>query len=147
MISGERNLTNEGQALDAGACAFLHKPFNSLDVDHVLHAAFGLRSPNLKLKSSAPNFDVAIEGSTIRLAHQTSAATSSNICGGKSRPICATASCGRAARCAIAPTQCGAGGGKNGAVAIAIGAAARCRVTAEAGLRPASREGTIGPVE
>ena len=71
MISGERNLTNEDKALDAGACAFLHKPFNSLDVDQVLHAAFGLRSPNLKVKSSAPNFDVAIEGSTIRLAHRT----------------------------------------------------------------------------
>jgi len=32
----------------------------------------GLRSPNLKVTSSAPNFDVAIEGSTIRLAHRLS---------------------------------------------------------------------------
>jgi hypothetical protein len=70
MISSERSLTNEGHALDAGACAFLHKPFNSLDVDRMLHAAFGLRSPNLKVKSSSPNFDVAIEGSTIRLARR-----------------------------------------------------------------------------
>jgi hypothetical protein len=38
----------------------------------VLHAAFGLRSPNLKMNSTAPNFDVAIEGSTIRLAHRKS---------------------------------------------------------------------------
>ena len=38
----------------------------------MLHAAFGLRSPNLKMNSTAPNFDVAIEGSTIRLAHRTS---------------------------------------------------------------------------
>jgi DNA-binding NtrC family response regulator len=72
MISGERNSATEDQALDAGACAFLHKPFTSLDVDQVLHAAFGLRSPNLKVNSSAPNFDVAIEGSTIRLAHRLS---------------------------------------------------------------------------
>jgi DNA-binding NtrC family response regulator len=72
MISGERNSATEDQAMDAGACGFLHKPFNSLDVDQVLHAAFGLRSPNLKVNSSAPNFDVAIEGSTIRLAHRLS---------------------------------------------------------------------------
>jgi DNA-binding NtrC family response regulator len=59
-------------ALESGACAFLHKPFNSEDVDKVLHGAFGLRSPHLKVKSSEQNFDVAIEGSTIRLAHKVS---------------------------------------------------------------------------
>jgi DNA-binding NtrC family response regulator len=72
MISADRNPAYEKQALSGGACAFLHKPFNSHDVDRVLHAAFGLRSPNLKLTSSAPRFDVAIEGSTIRLAHRIS---------------------------------------------------------------------------
>ena len=72
MISSERNPTNETEALAGGACAFLHKPFNSQDVDQVLHCAFGLRSPNLKMNSTAPHFDVAIEGSTIRLAHRTS---------------------------------------------------------------------------
>jgi DNA-binding NtrC family response regulator len=72
MISAERSATCETEALEGGACAFLHKPFNSPDVDHVLHAAFGLRSPNLKMNSTAPNFDVAIEGSTIRLAHRKS---------------------------------------------------------------------------
>jgi DNA-binding NtrC family response regulator len=72
MISAEHNATRETEALDGGACAFLHKPFNSQDVDQVLHAAFGLRSPNLKMNSTAPNFDVAIEGSTIRLAHRKS---------------------------------------------------------------------------
>ena len=51
---------------------FLQKPFRSEDVDKVLHATFGLRSPNLKLNSSEPNFDVAIEGSTIRVAHKSS---------------------------------------------------------------------------
>lgn len=70
MMSAERNIAKEHQALDAGACAFLQKPFHSEDVDKVLHAAFGLRSPNLKLKASEPNFDVAIEGSTIRLQHK-----------------------------------------------------------------------------
>jgi DNA-binding NtrC family response regulator len=72
MISAEHNPASEAEALDGGACAFLRKPFNSQDVDQVLHAAFGLRSPNLKMHSTAPNFDVAIEGSTIRLAHRTS---------------------------------------------------------------------------
>lgn len=72
MISAEHNATSETEALDGGACTFLHKPFNSQDVDQVLHAAFGLRSPNLKMNSTAPNFDVAIEGSTIRLAHRKS---------------------------------------------------------------------------
>ena len=72
MISAEHNATSESEALDGGACAFLHKPFNSQDVDQVLHAAFGLRSPNLKVSSTSPSFDVAIEGSTIRLAHRTS---------------------------------------------------------------------------
>jgi DNA-binding NtrC family response regulator len=72
MFSGERNVTNERKALDGGACAFLQKPFTPGDVDRVLHAAFGLRSPNLKLTGSEPGFDVAIEGGTIRLAHKSS---------------------------------------------------------------------------
>jgi two-component system, response regulator, stage 0 sporulation protein F len=72
MMSAERDLAREHEALDGGACAFLHKPFHSTDVDRVLHHAFGLRSPNLKVNSSEPDFDVAIEGSTIRLAHKNS---------------------------------------------------------------------------
>lgn len=72
MISAERSCATEDAALDSGACAFLHKPFTSEDVDRVLHAAFGLRSPNLKMKGSEASFDVAIEGSTIRLAHKSS---------------------------------------------------------------------------
>jgi len=72
MMSAERNTLKERQAIEDGACAFLQKPFHSEDVDHVLHAAFGLRSPNLQLRSREPYFDVAIQGSTIRLAHKTS---------------------------------------------------------------------------
>ena len=72
MISAEHSRATEDAALDSGACAFLHKPFTSDDVDRVLHAAFGLRSPNLKMKNSEASFDVAIEGSTIRLAHKSS---------------------------------------------------------------------------
>jgi DNA-binding NtrC family response regulator len=72
MISAERNLAHETEALDSGACAFLHKPFSSQDVDRVLHSTFGLRSPNLKLSASEPGFDVSIEGSTIRLGHKLS---------------------------------------------------------------------------
>ena len=72
MMSAEHSLTNEREALDAGACSFLPKPFRSADVDKVLHVAFGLRSPNLKVNTTEPNFDVAIEGSTIRVAHKKS---------------------------------------------------------------------------
>jgi two-component system, chemotaxis family, chemotaxis protein CheY len=72
MISAEHNVATEDAAIDCGACAFLHKPFTTEDVDRVLHAAFGLRSPNLKVDRDEPSFEVAIEGSTIRLAHKLS---------------------------------------------------------------------------
>ena len=104
MISGERSLANEDKALDAGACSFLHKPFNSLDVDQVLHAAFGLRSPNLKVKSSAPNFDIAIEGSTIRLAHKLSGHIFEYLWCEKP-PYLRNGVVRPAASCAIAPTN------------------------------------------
>jgi DNA-binding NtrC family response regulator len=70
MISADCDAGRDAE--ESGTCTFLQKPFNSEDVDKVLHAAFGLRSPNLKVKSSQDNFDVAIEGSTIRLAHKIS---------------------------------------------------------------------------
>ena len=70
MISSERNPATEREALDCGARAFLHKPFDSADVDRVLHTLYGLRCPTLKVKSEEPDFEVAIEGSTIRLAHK-----------------------------------------------------------------------------
>jgi DNA-binding NtrC family response regulator len=72
MISAEHDEAREKETLDGGACAFLHKPFTSEEVDRVLHAVFGLRSPSLKVEKSEANFDVAIEGSTIRLAHKIS---------------------------------------------------------------------------
>lgn len=72
MMSAERNVAKEHEAIAAGAYSFLSKPFHSQDVDRVLHSAFGLRSPHLKVSKSDPDFDVAIEGSTIRLAHKTS---------------------------------------------------------------------------
>ena len=104
MISGEHNTTTENEALDSGACAFLHKPFNSPDVDQVLHAAFGLRSPNLKVNSSAPNFDVAIEGSTIRLAHRMTGHIFEYLwC--QTPPYLRNAIVRPAASCTIAPTR------------------------------------------
>jgi DNA-binding NtrC family response regulator len=75
MISGEHDEAEERQALASGACAFLHKPFYSSDVDRVLHDIYGIRSPNLTLERSEPDFDVAVEGSTIRLAHKGSGHT------------------------------------------------------------------------
>jgi DNA-binding NtrC family response regulator len=72
MISAEHDALREHEALASGACAFLHKPFDSHDVDRVLHTAFGLRSPTLKVQGSEANFDVAIQGSTVRVAHKIS---------------------------------------------------------------------------
>ncbi|MBV9260504.1 MAG: response regulator [Pseudolabrys sp.] len=72
MMSAANKLATEDEAIDSGACAFLHEPFNSADVDRVLHIAYGLRWPNLRVKQSGSDFDVAIEGGTIRLAHKTS---------------------------------------------------------------------------
>src|SRR5580692_1869963 len=104
MISGEHNTATENEALDRGACAFLHKPFNTQDVDQVLHKAFGLRSPNLKVNSSAPNFDVAIEGSTIRLAHRLTGHIFEYLwC--QTPPYLRNAIVRPAARCAIAPIK------------------------------------------
>jgi hypothetical protein len=70
MISADRDPVHEQAAMEYGACAFLQKPFYPQDVDRVLHTAFGLRSPTLKISNSEPDFDVAIEGATIRLAHK-----------------------------------------------------------------------------
>lgn len=70
MISGDPNPETEREALESGARAFLRKPFDSAHVDRVLHSLFGLRCPTLNVKTEEPDFDVAIEGSTIRLAHK-----------------------------------------------------------------------------
>ncbi len=104
MISAEHNLSNENEAFDTGACAFLHKPFTSEDVDAVLHVAFGLRSPNLKVKGSEPGFDIAIEGSTIRLAHKSSGHIFEYLwC--ERPPYLRNAVVRPAAACAVAPTE------------------------------------------
>jgi DNA-binding NtrC family response regulator len=102
MMSAERNPSKEHQALDAGACAFLQKPFHSEDVDKVLHFAFGLRSPNLKLSKSESNFDVAIEGSTIRLAHKSSGHIFEYLWS-QTPPYLRNAVVRRASACAVAP--------------------------------------------
>jgi CheY-like chemotaxis protein len=75
MISSDQDPTLEHRALKAGACAFLRKPFSSFDVDRVLHDIYGIKSPNLMLERSEDDFDVAVEGSTIRLAHKESGHT------------------------------------------------------------------------
>ncbi len=104
MISGEHNLANEDLALDNGACAFLHKPFCSEDVDMVLHNAFGLRSPNLKLNGAEPSFDVAIEGTTIRVAHKPSGHVFEYLwC--RTPPYLRNAVVRTAAACLVAPTH------------------------------------------
>jgi CheY-like chemotaxis protein len=51
MISAERNEEHVREALDHGALSFLHKPFFALDVDRALHAAFGLKMPELALSA------------------------------------------------------------------------------------------------
>lgn len=69
MISSERDAAREVRMRKYGAHAFLAKPFTADDIDRVMHDIHGLRSPNLRLRHSEQDFDVAIEGSTIRLEH------------------------------------------------------------------------------
>lgn len=47
MISAERDDAKKKQALERGAIAFLHKPFNAADIDRELHALFKLKMPLL----------------------------------------------------------------------------------------------------
>jgi DNA-binding NtrC family response regulator len=49
MISAERNDVHVRDAMNHGAVTFLHKPFFAVDVDRALHAALGLRLPELAL--------------------------------------------------------------------------------------------------
>jgi DNA-binding NtrC family response regulator len=69
MISSERDAARDIRAHEYGAFASMHKPFNAADMDLMLHNIHGLRSPNLHLRQSKSDFDIAIEGSTIRLVH------------------------------------------------------------------------------
>ena len=72
MISGEWNDEHEREALKRGAIAFLHKPFRAGDVDVLLHALFGVPSPNLTCEKTnlLGQFDVAINGRTICVTHK-----------------------------------------------------------------------------
>jgi CheY-like chemotaxis protein len=74
MISGERNDLRERDAFKAGAVAFLRKPFNPRDIDDVFHRVFGLISPRLTITRPGvlKQFDVAISGRTIAIAHKDS---------------------------------------------------------------------------
>jgi CheY-like chemotaxis protein len=72
MISGEWNDEHEREALKRGAIAFLHKPFRAGDVDTLLHAVYGVPSPNLNCKKAGllGQFDIAISGRTICVTHK-----------------------------------------------------------------------------
>jgi len=72
MISGEWNDEREREALKRGAVAFLHKPFRAGDVDTLLHALYGVPSPNLtcEKKGLLGQFDVVINGRTICVTHK-----------------------------------------------------------------------------
>jgi CheY-like chemotaxis protein len=74
MISGQWNEQQEREAFGRGAIAFLHKPFYSGDVDMLLHDLYGICSPNLTSEGTSltSQFDIAIVGRTISIAHQAS---------------------------------------------------------------------------
>ena len=93
MMSGERNADKEQEALAAGACAFLQKPFHSSDIDRVLHTAFSLRSPNLKVSKSEPEFPRWSSRAAPYGWPTGPADTYSNICGRRHRHTCAIPWC------------------------------------------------------
>lgn len=72
MISGQGTKDQEIEALNRGAIALLQKPFQSGDVDALLHDLYGVPSPNRTTEgTSFPNqFDVAIIGRTISVTHK-----------------------------------------------------------------------------
>ena len=72
MISGEWNDEHEREAMKRGAVAFLHKPFRAGDVDTLLHALYGVPSPNLTCEKAGllGQFDVAIDGRTVCVTHK-----------------------------------------------------------------------------
>ncbi len=69
MISGERDPARDLLARQYGAFAFLPKPFDAGDMNMMLHKIHGLRSPDLFAQRTVHDFNIAIEGSTIRLVH------------------------------------------------------------------------------
>ncbi len=70
MISGEKNEDRERAAVEAGAVAFLHKPFYSTHVDALLHKLCGLRSPDLITRGTdIKGFDVEVQGRAITVEH------------------------------------------------------------------------------
>lgn len=72
MISGEWNEDREREAMKRGAVAFLHKPFRAGDVDTILHALYGVPSPNLNSETTGllGQFDIAINGRTVCVTHK-----------------------------------------------------------------------------
>jgi len=69
MMSSERTAARDVRSRRYGAHAFLARPFTTEDFDLVLHGIHGLISPNLQLRQSEPEFEVAIEGAIISLHH------------------------------------------------------------------------------
>jgi CheY-like chemotaxis protein len=54
MMTAERKESTRQQALDAGATAFLYKPFSARDIDRELHALFALKLPELGATEAEP---------------------------------------------------------------------------------------------
>jgi DNA-binding NtrC family response regulator len=69
MVSGERNMPREREALMLGAAAVMHKPFFPTEIDAVLHRLFGLHSPKLTTDGHIQNFEIKIHGRTIAAEH------------------------------------------------------------------------------
>jgi CheY-like chemotaxis protein len=70
MISSERNVLREREAVRLGAAAFLHKPFFPTEIDAVLHQVFGLRSPKLATEGTIRDFEIKIHGRTVAVQHE-----------------------------------------------------------------------------
>ena len=72
VISADRNVLSESEALNRGATAVIYKPFFPTEIDDVLHRIFGLKSPKLTTEDRIRGFDIRLHGRTIAVEHSDS---------------------------------------------------------------------------
>ena len=72
VISADRHVLSESEAINRGATAVVYKPFFPTEIDDVLHRIFGLKSPKLTTQDRIRGFDIRLHGRTIAVEHSES---------------------------------------------------------------------------